>query len=101
MPGDSRAVYVIICSTRIEVALAKTYDDKVVGAAHGAADFAAFMETAYGDQEDFATDLAPVTKIQHALMNHAIGKHSLGHEQLDQKFIDLFAAMSQMEGEYS
>lgn len=96
----SGAPYIIICSGRTDVALAKAYDDKVNAASHCAASFAAFMATTYGDAEGFAENLRPVTTIQHQLMNHAIGKHKLSHDELEAKFIELFAAMTTLEGEY-
>ncbi len=98
----SGAPYIIICSGRTEVAISNTYDDKVLAASRCAARFAAFMGLTYeSSSDDFTTDLRPVTTIQHQLMNHAIGVHSLSHSELDQKFVDLFAAMTALEGEYS
>jgi hypothetical protein len=97
----SGAPYIIICSGRTEVALSNDYDSKVLAASRCAARFAAFMGLTYPSSADFVSDLRPTTTIQHQLMNHAIGTHSLSHSQLDQKFVDLFAAMSEMEGEYS
>jgi hypothetical protein len=96
----SGASYIIICSGRTEVALSKTYDEKVLAASRCAARFAAFMGMEYGDAPDFNDGLRPVTTIQHQLMNHAIGRHALSHHELDVKFIELFAAMTVLEGEY-
>lgn len=96
----SGAPYIIICSGRTEVATVNTYDEKVLAASRCAARFAAFMGTKYGDGVDFNDDLRPVTAIQHQLMNHAIGQHALSHEDLDAKFVQLFAAMTVLEGEY-
>ncbi len=96
----SGAPYIIICSGRTGVAIAHTYDDKVLAASRCAARFASFMGITYGSDDDFVSDLRPVTTIQHQLMNHATGIHSLSHDELDQKFIDLFEAMSVLEGEY-
>lgn len=96
----SGAPYIIICSGRTAVALANTYDAKVLAATECSARFAAFMGTEYGEDTDFVEDLRPVTTIQHQLMNHAIGVHELSREELDQKFVDLFAAMTALEGEY-
>lgn len=96
----SGAPYIIICSGRTSVALARDYDSKVVMAAHCAAGFAAFMESEYGSRDDFNDDLRPVTVIAHQLMNHAIGQHKLSHEELDAKFTELWAAMTALEDEY-
>jgi len=96
----SGAPYIIICGGRTGVALATTYDEKVIAATQCSAQFAAFMGMEYGDSDDFISDLRPITTIQHQLMNHAIGVHKLSHDELDQKFADLFAAMATMEGEY-
>lgn len=99
-PPVSESPYIIICSGRTEVALAKNYDDKVIAATQCSARFAAFMGIQYGKSDDFAEDLRPITTIQHQLMNHAIGQHNLTHNELDTKFSDLWAAMTVMEGEY-
>lgn len=99
-PPISETPYIIICSGRTGVALATTYDEKVIAATTCSARFAAFMGIKYGESDDFTNDLRPITVIQHELMNHAIGQHKLSHEELDQKFTDLFAAMTTLEGEY-
>ena len=96
----SGSPYIIICNGRTAVALAKNYDDKVVAASTCAATFAAFMGIVYGNAVDFATDLAPITTIQHELMNHALGVHAFSHDKLDAKFIALFDAMTALEREY-
>jgi hypothetical protein len=74
----SGAPYIIVCSGRTDLALAKSYDDKVNAASQCAARFAAFMANEYSESDDFNADLRPITTIQHQLMNHAIGEHKVG-----------------------
>src|SRR2546429_4496631 len=79
----SGSPYIIICGSRIAVALAKDYDAKVYAASQGAAQFAAFMGVIYGDSDDWQADIQPLAKLQHQLMNHAIEVHKLSHEEID------------------
>ena len=99
-PPDSGAPYIIICSGRTDAGLANAYDDKVRAVASCAAQFAAFMGQEYGS-EDFKADIQPLAHLQHQLMNHAIGVHVLTHDELDAIFVQMFAEMSRLEGEYS
>ena|SRR5215467_10212284 len=100
-PPDSGSAYIIICNGRTDAGLANAYDDKVRAVASCAAQFAAFMGQEYGSEEDFKADIQPLAHLQHQLMNHAIGVHVLSHDELNAIFVQMFAEMSNLEGEYS
>lgn len=94
----SGSPYIIICSSRINIALASDEGGKVKAVSDGAAQLVSFME-AYYKHFDKA-DCTPVSIIQHELMDHVNGKVLLTPDQVEAKIKGLVKEMYTLEKKY-
>lgn len=94
----SGSPYIIICDSRIGIATAGDEAAKIQAASRGAAQLVSFME-AYYKHFDKA-HCAPISTIQHELMDHVNGKVPLTPEQVEAKIKGLVKEMYVLEKLY-
>ena len=94
----SGSPYIIICDSRIGVAVADDEFGKIRAVSDGAAMLTAFMQSHYKHFE--LADCAPISIIQHELMDHVLDKIPLTPEQVEAKIKGLVKEMYVLEKKY-
>ena len=94
----SGAPYIIICDSRIGVALGANEDAKIQAVSRGATMLVSFMESHYKHFDK--ADSTPISTIQHQLMDHVRGEVVLTPEQVEAKIKGLVKEMYVLEKKY-
>lgn len=95
----SGSSYIIICNGRIDLSQAKTPEAQIAAASRCAADTCAYIGTRYRASFNHA-DLAPVTAIQHSLMDSLISGEKLDKDETEQKCAALIDELTVLEHKY-
>lgn len=95
----SGASYIIICSSRINIALALDESGRIKAASDGAAALTAFMQGYYKTFKD--ADCLNLSALQHALMDHVQGTASLTPEQVREKIKAMVKEMYELEKKFA
>ena len=95
----SGAPYIIICDSRIGIALANDEAGKIQAVSRGAAQLVSFMESHFKQFQ--LVDCLPVSQLQHQLMDHVRGKVLLTPEQVTEKIRALVKEMYTLEEKYT
>ena len=93
-PPVSSSAYIIICSGRTEVNLAKDADTIIMAAVRTAAQTCAFLEI---KKKATATDMADITRLQHWLMEHGA---ELSKQEAKDKAAEMFSLLTILEHLY-
>lgn len=93
-PPVSGSSYIIICSRRIQVKLAKTAAEIVIAVSSGAGELCAFMELKFNATP---ADMAAISQLQHFLMDNA---DALRWHEAHEKAEEMFALLTELEHKY-
>lgn len=99
IPPDSGAPYIIICSTRINVAATTDETAKIQAASNGAAQFASFMQSHY--KHFVPSDALPISTLQHDLMDYLTGDQELTFVEVEDKIKGIVREMYKLEKKYT
>jgi hypothetical protein len=91
--GQSKAPYIIICAGRIDLAAAKNGIERIQAASRAAAN----LVTYYGDKLTFE-DTAPISTVQHAMMEELQTRRRL---DVDDLVDEMFVLLDALEQKYS
>lgn len=95
----SGSPYIIICSSRINIALALDEGGKIKAASDGAVALVSFMQLYYKTFKD--SDCLNISALQHTLMDHVNGKVPLTPEQVTEKIKAMVKEMYELEKRFS
>lgn len=96
-PPVSSSPYIIICSRRTQVKLAKDAGDIVMAASLAAAEVCSFMEMKFHVK---AEDMVDITKLQHDLMEGASAMKKAEAEAAAAEMFDLLTVLEHEFGEH-
>jgi hypothetical protein len=98
-PPVSGAPYIIICSRRIDHALASNEEEEIQAASRCAADLTAYLQVRYRSSFNPA-DCENISVLQHALMDHVRDEAKLSKDEVDAKVQSIFSECDALEQKY-
>lgn len=96
IPPNSRAPYIIICSSRTDVLEAGTAAKKICAASRGAATLVAHLAEVHGE-EVMSSDTLEISDLQHEMMDN-LKKYT--KPQAEAKCKEMFKLLYELEGKF-